>query len=403
MSCSTAQLTQSAPRLLIVTEAPVAPEAQGASKTLYELFGTYPGAVRVLSSSTGPEDHLDRVRVPRRILPERLNRFGGLVSDGRGSIDRWLLLHGPWIRSAVRGFAPDIVLACPLGEWGIVASECAVRQARAPLITYFMDDWPGVTPGSRASDLLRKAAAWLMISDQLRDGFVERYTLAAPPTMVLHNPARASSEKRRDRATTGKQRPYRVVYGGSIWPMHADAVVLTARAVALLRARGVAIELVVHTSPKFAQEHAGLWTQDGVIDGGLQEPAELQRFLLEADLALVACSFAEEQRLISRSSVQTKLTEYMGAGTPILGVGPTGAASIAFIERWGVGRCCTKPDAAYLADVIDEFLCSDDLLEMSMRARTVVSDHFDAGEVRARLWRFIISASDDPGPAAEAV
>ena len=267
----------SLPRLLIITEAAVAPEAQGASKTLYDLFSSYPGPLRVVSCSHGPNDHLDRVRVPRRILPERLNRLGPAVARTRAAADRWLLDHGPWLRGAVREFGPQIVLACPLGGWGIAAAATSARVTRAPLITYFMDDWVGTAAAPGAADLLGHATRWLMISDQLRDDLVARYALRAPPTLIVHNPAHASSRPRRDHAATGSRGTWRIVYAGSIWPMHADAITLAASAVGLLRERGEDVELVVHTHPRFARLHAAIFEQDGVSDGGLLECAAAGR------------------------------------------------------------------------------------------------------------------------------
>ncbi len=389
------------PPLLIVSEAAVAPEAQGASTTLYELFGSYPGPLRIISSSRGPDDHLDRVRVPRRILPERLNHLGVAATRIRGRADGWLLRHGPWLRGAVRDFRPRVILACPLTGWGVAAAAGASQIAEARLISYFMDDWVGTARAAGVVGLLRRSSAWLTISEQLRDDFVERYALEAPPAMVVHNPARASSEPRRDRAATGSRRPCRIVYAGSIWPMHADAIQLTADAVGLLRARGEQFEFVVHTSPSFASRHSALFEKDGVIAGGLCDPAELRQRLLDADLALVACSFDEEQRLMSRSSVQTKLTAYMSAGVPIIAVGPEGAASIEFVEHWAAGRCCTRADVAYLAETIRAFAESDDLSEISARSRAVVRKHFDTDEVRARLWRFVAAVSGDSRPSPQ--
>jgi glycosyltransferase involved in cell wall biosynthesis len=391
-----------APRLLIVTEAAVAAEARGASKTLYELFAAYPGPLRVLTCSEAPpDDGLDRVRVPRRILPERLNHLGAAPARARGRADGWLLERGPWLRAAVRGFGPHVVLAVPLGAWGIAAAGAVARHARAPVVAYFMDDWVGTSHGSHADELLRGARGWLMISERLKQDLAARFSIDAPPTMVVHNPARVTSQPRRDRAATGAEGPLRIVYAGSIWPMHLDAIELAADAVGALRTRGREVELVVHTDPQFVAQRAALFARDGVRDGGLLSPQQLVESLLEADLALVACSFAEDQRLMSRSSVQTKLTEYMGAGTPILGVGPTDAASIEFIEHWEVGRCCTKPDVARLADLVDTLSDSGELREISAHARAVARRHFDGDAVRAQLWDFVASRSDAAGPAAQ--
>lgn len=380
------------PRLLLITEAPVLPDAHGASQTLHALFATYPGALRIVSPTAPATDELDRVQLYRRLIPERLNHLGPRVARFRRRADLWLIRSTPRLRSAVRDFAPDVILVCPLGDWGAAVALRAQQMSGVPVLVYLMDDWPEHSPDPRVERLLREAAGWLMISEDLKDAVVRRSGLVPPPTVVTHNPARAASTARRDRAA-GHQGTERIVYAGSIWPMHFDAVELTVRAVAGLRAGGRDIELVIHTSPPFWEAHADRWEPLGVVNGGFVTQDELRERLLEADLALLACAFASDQRHISRSSVQTKLTEYMAAGTPILGVGPADAASIRFVKRWGVGRWCTVSDADKLAATIRATLTDPGLAALSRHARSVVREHFDPDAVRATVHAFVASAA----------
>jgi len=91
----------------------------------------------------------------------------------------------------------------------------------------------------------------------------------------------------------------------------------------------------------------------------------------------------------------------MSAGIQIVGVGPHDAASIEFVERWGVGRCCTRSSVTDLAQLIAELTTCEELAEIGARARDVVRDQFDADDTRERLWRFVAAASDDSRPAPQ--
>ena len=96
---------------------------------------------------------------------------------------------------------------------------------------------------------------------------------------------------------------------------------------------GVDIEFVLYTDRFFWGRHEVDWRRWGVVDGGLIPYAELGAALGDCDLLLVASSFDAAQAHMSRSSVQTKVTDYMAAGRPILGCGPHDAASNRFLRE----------------------------------------------------------------------
>jgi glycosyltransferase involved in cell wall biosynthesis len=380
------------PRVLLVSEAPALPDGQGASQTLRALFGNYPGALRIvtLASASGERDGLDRVTVPDRIIPARINGLGPRVAKLRERLDLEVISRLRSVRRVAAGFRPDVVIVCPLGPWGIAVGAAVVRFTGAPLITYFMDDWPGtVEPIPSVARILRQADGWLVISERLRDVFVARYRASAPPTLVVHNPARAGATRTAVRAATPSS-PFRVVYAGSIWDMHLDALIATATAIADLREQGVAAELVVHTHPSFWKAHESVWRDLGVENGGLIAHSLLEARLRDADLLLVVASFLPKHAPMSHSSVQTKLTDYMVAGTPIFGVGPPGSASLDFIRQWGVGLTCTSADPTQIAATLRNWMENPpDRDTFADRAARVLTAQFDPDIVCPRLWQFV--------------
>jgi glycosyltransferase involved in cell wall biosynthesis len=182
--------------------------------------------------------------------------------------------------------------------------------------------------------------------------------------------------------------------------MHLDALVATATAIAGLRKQGVAAQLVLHTHPSFWTAYESTWRNLGVENGGLITHSLLEQRLRDADLLLVVASFLLEHAPMSRSSVQTKLTDYMAAGTPILGVGPLGAASLDFIEQWGLGVTCTSAEAGHIAATLRNWMEHPaDLDALAKRAHEVLETQFDPEIVCPRLWQFIASVAVRRAPS----
>jgi glycosyltransferase involved in cell wall biosynthesis len=204
-------------------------------------------------------------------------------------------------------------------------------------------------------ELLQQAPAWLMISRQLAHTLRHRYNLLPKPTLIIHNPApkmqliddswqlagqdeddlsRKLQTANHKLQTTNHQ----LIYAGSIWPMHADALIAVAKAIHLLQAQGqTAYQLTIYTSEAHWAQYRLQLTGPGVQYGGWKPYHEIHAPLQQAWLLVCTASFAEAHQAYSRSSVQTKLTDYMACGKPILFVGPADAASGVFVEDYDLG------------------------------------------------------------------
>ncbi|MFM6817746.1 MAG: glycosyltransferase, partial [Dolichospermum sp.] len=133
---------------------------------------------------------------------------------------------------------------------------------------------------------------------------------------------------------------FRVVYAGAIWTMHYDALAVIAEAIYELKCSGVDIELVLHTPPNCWELYQENWQKWDVKYGSFIPYEHLNQYLQQADLLLVVSSFLPEYAHITASSVQTKLTDYMASGKPILACGPSYAACNQFIKNWNCGLVC---------------------------------------------------------------
>ena len=178
--------------------------------------------------------------------------------------------------------------------------------------------------------------------------------------------------------------------------MHYDAIAVVAEAIYGLRCNGVDIELVLYTDQCFWNNYQTNWQKWEVIYGSKIPYDQLNQYLQKAKLLLVASSFLPEMADFTSSSVQTKLTDYMVSGTPILACGPTYSACNQFIKDWNCGLVCETNEVAVIQKLLlKQMENSTELESLARNAFAVVSNHFDANKVRANLYEFIQETTED--------
>lgn len=393
------------PRILLITDVDVAPDCRGAGRTTANLFARWPAGRLMLLSSARGQPAMDgnghRVvpavgRISRAIL-SRLSRLAPFVGDASAWWAGARPLPG---RAEVAAFAPDLVLVVPTTSETL---QLGLRWSRAlsrPVVTYLMDDWmstavaswPGGNAPAAAAALLRDSAAWLAISPFLAERLAAIAGVSRP-AMVVHNPVSLPGEPPAA-LTAPRHGPFRIGYAGTVWPMHYDAIVVVAAAAARLRERGTDVRLVLHTGAYHWQAHAGEWARLGVEYGGLVPYDSLTPRLGEYDLLLVASSFEREQAPMTRSSIQTKVTDYMAVGRPILACGPADGACNVYLREhdcaWLLeSRDPEEADAALARCIAGR----DEGQRLAGRAYDVVRRDHEAGAVTARLYEFLAAAA----------
>ena len=389
-------MTAALPRLLLVTDADLSAGSRGAGRTLVNLFSRYPadsllalgagvvapftmeGGQRVLAAAPG---------LPGRVVKALRPRVGHVDAA-------WVRWRPTPNRAAVEAFHPQLVVAVPTNAVGVALAERC--RDMAPLVTYLMDDWlanePGVTTAfdarRRGRALLRDSAAWLAISPYLAEE-LRVFAGVDRPTQVVHNPVRLSGgEPVALRAPrTGR---FRVAYAGSVWPMHWDAVAAVAQGVQRLRSTGADIEFVLYTDRFFWGRHEHDWRRWNVVDGGLVPYAELGAALGGCDLLLVASSFDPAQMHMSRSSLQTKVTDCMAAGRPILACGPRQSASNEFLHVHECAYFAEDPSPDAVETALRACMAArGEGPAMARRAWDVVRREHDWVAVSNRLYAFL--------------
>jgi glycosyltransferase involved in cell wall biosynthesis len=399
------------PRILLVTDADLTSGSRGAGRTLVNLFSRYPAASLLAVSGAARQSYAmegghcvlpGAPGVPGRVA----DRLRSVLGEVDAAWARWKPLSGA---AAIRAFSPELVVAIPMHGVGVALAERFATDA--PLVTYLMDDWLAHSEGAtlvfdtarRGRALLRASAGWLVISPYLLDS-LEASTGISRPSHVVHNPVRLSGG---DPAALSAPRSgrFRVAYAGSVWPMHWDAVAAVAAGVARLRAAGTDIEFVLFTDRNFWGRYEADWQRWGVVDGGLVPYAQLGAALGDADLLLVASSFEPSQAHMSRSSVQTKVTDYMASGRPILACGPSDAASNRFLREHDCALFAEDSSPAAIDSALRACVASRQQgPAVARRAWDVVRREHELGAVTDRLYAFLAriargARTVDDGPA----
>ena len=393
-------MTAAPPRLLLVTDADLAPGSRGAGRTLVNLCSRYPEG-RLLAVSTNADAPF-RMEGGQRVLSAAPGLPGRVTQALRGLLGHvdaaWVAVRSLPGRAEIERFDPQLVLAVPTHPMGIALAERC--RSFGPLVTYLMDDWLAFEPGialafdtrRRGRTLLRDSAAWLSISPYLLSSTRE-FAGVDRPALVVHNPVSLAASPPAALAAPRAGR-FRIGYAGSVWPMHWDAVAAVAQGVQRLSAAGTDIELVLFTDRYFWGRHQDDWRRWKVVDGGLIPFAELGGALGGCDLLLVASSFEPSQAHMSRSSIQTKVTDYMAAGRPILACGPPQAASNEFLRRHDCALFAEDPAPATIDAALRQCVAArGEGPAMARRAWEVVRREHDLVGVTDRLYAFLGEAA----------
>lgn len=380
-------------KLLVVTDAALKPDSVGLTRTLLNSLCRHPEhLLKVVSRDCGPTPYgLDRpwrsIGVPPNFVGRALRPFtrfaelSALCSAAR-TLPAWFT-----------EFKPDLILVSGSScETLLVADRLRVLTQK-PLVTFFMDDlrssdttvWRSGTGRRLIKDLLSASAGVIFISDALQTATIQRYQVTPHRYMILHNPVPHTEFAWNPRHPEGG---IHIVYAGSLWGMHLDAMEMTAAVVSELHTAGKSIRLSVYTP---SQQAASLLCKlPGVSVHPCVGYQDLPRILGSGDLLLVTTSFADDFRHLVAASLQTKLTDYLAAGRALLSVGPAYSACCHFVEQLGLGFTAAGREA--LSMRLTSFLESgeqSDLDRIGIHNRKILESHFSQDAVLPKLGEFL--------------
>lgn len=376
------------------------------NRTLVNLFDTYPVEKLLLCV---PERYAiekpPSARWKNRIVTFDDQRFktldnalGVFVNPIITASNRALLSHQrPACIEAIEQFEPELILLCTNLLETFICARYISRSLTIPTAVYAMDDWRGhdtawwgIENGYHLiQSVLKSSAALLSVSDALNETLRSRYHVTQSHTHVVHNPV---DMRARTRSTPREHSSAHILYAGSLWGMHVDAVQNIAHAAHLLRNDGMQIDFTILTEERFWKQHEATLSSFGATWGGFLDGEALVSKMEEADALLVASSFRDEFRHLARASVQTKITDYLGAGRPIIAHGPQDAACNVFVEKWKCGYSLTQATPEDLATALRPILMNRDQQDqLGKHAFELAKTHFEKRAVCSELFTFLAS------------
>jgi glycosyltransferase involved in cell wall biosynthesis len=274
------------------------------------------------------------------------------------------------------------------------------QSGQYKLVAYYMDDWMADTQYNWLNGSLQEYVKWsldiavgnIMISEQLTQILHNRYNLTNKPTIILHNPVDL-----RDSSTTINSKQFdhnvtfKIGYAGSIWPMHKDAVVKVAQAVGNIN-KGTSQNICfdIYSKSFFWDINNEDLNHSGTAYKGFLNYDDLFDTIHQYDLLVVASSFLKEHENFSKSSVQTKITDYLNAQVAILSVGPANGASNLFIRKWDCGFVWDENNAFSLEEFILQIISNTALRNKQVEnGINILRENFSKQIIQTKLYNFL--------------
>ncbi|HSC54380.1 MAG TPA: hypothetical protein VLC98_12185 [Phnomibacter sp.] len=396
--------------LILISDGIPTPSGAGISQTLANLLDAYPGSITcICTADENTEAYADRLpagiaRYETGPWKSWSNRIGALLNTYFAGKQMQWMMDNPLALTGLPSPGDSLVMVSTTVAHKLLVAWQLLQQGYT-VVPYFMDDWMAgntlqwqhkkqrYSIQKIVKELLSHAPAWLMISEELQNTLSKRYQLQPKPCLVVHNPAKPVDDAEWQQEPTGihNKDSYPIVYAGSIWPMHAEALIAVAAAVHLLHSKGMAgFELHVYANPSHWAQYQKMLGGPGVQYMGWKPYAEIHQWLQQGWLLLCTASFEEAHLSFSRSSVQTKLTDYMTVRKPILFVGPAESASGRFVETWDCGFTISTNNAADIAERLQAITrMPQQYLRKSINAGIEASTTFSKAEVQQKLYAFL--------------
>jgi glycosyltransferase involved in cell wall biosynthesis len=333
-------------KTLLLTSGAFTPKSTGICQTLENILDYMPADELVICSSAISSGPLGKYESYDYRLPAWTHKLPAFLR-------RWMEKRK--ISSMVEKLEkvkPDVVLIANLDDAPAEICYQLLQRVPARLYVYLLDNILE-QPSEHVLWLMQKATGHIFISRYMAEANLERFP-SITNYHIAHNPVPAEAIS--DLPLTGEPGPVRsIAYAGALWPMHYDAFLLIAGAVKQLRDEGEQVEFVTYTTSFFHDRLAKDFEQYSIRYGGFFSYSDLRPKLREHDALVVTSSMLGENYNLSAYSVQTKVTDYLAAGVPVLSIGPDYGACNRFLTEANAGFIITGNNTKDVAQSIRNF------------------------------------------------
>lgn len=418
------------PRVLLISAGSIA-APNGTGITLTSLFKGWPSGrlaqlhttssphrsdvcpnARLLPSSAAPLDHFARRFIQRastgQETPTAIAAVGSTSDSGPFSVRirrnaRAIADLSPVrlprdLTSWVQDFQPQVIYTL-LGSIRIMRLARSVSKfCDVPIVPHFMDDWPSTLYESgellgyarRAvqrslKGVVGRSSRGLGISATMVSEYRERYRI---PFFECGNCINEEAFSAADSiGSSTPPRPLRVAYVGGLHLCRGDAIKEVGLAADEVGRQGRRVEVLVHAPDADLHRYRPLFSASPSIKVMHSLRAEeVNEALRAADVLLHVESFDPAITRYTRLSLSTKIPQYLAAGRPVLGYGPSSLASMSHLAGSAGGVVVSERRPAQLIRELS-LLHDDGDLRASLGAagRDFARAHHSSMAVTARM------------------
>lgn len=306
------------------------------------------------------------------------------------------------VLTAIRGFAPDLILYRPLPERPLLHALAlsVIVDLDLPLVTWVMDDWPSrlfaenkatyykFTPSFK--ELLKRSVLRLSNCDAMSDAFAERYELTFQAFADGVDLSAWPEEPK-----VHKKGPLLLRYAGDMDPeVSTKSIQGVVEAVQELADGGQQVRFEINARPQWTEQCGAQFDGSSAtkVSSHKHSVAEYAAWLTEADALLIAYNFDQASSRYLRCCMANKLPEHLGSGVPILAYGPHKVATIDYLVHNKAAVVVDSEDIDALKTALVKL--TDPIVRQNLAAtgRVLAQDNHSLPTLERKLTKLLKSA-----------
>jgi hypothetical protein len=268
------------------------------------------------------------------------NRLNMILNKVKSFTNPRIFFFKSGLINKLRSYDPDSIICIPNGAYNYKAGFVLKRKLpRADLFFYIMDDYKHYESTFLLKIIDRtfsKIKGWVSISHPLAQLFNSKYpSLKNKPYKIIQNPVSLSNLKMKEQKNHTNK--VRLVYAGSVYSNHKETLL---NIIDAINYNSVDIELSIYTKPEFREAFKNKESEKVIYKGGLNYK-DLLNILPQFDYGLVTEAFLPEFENFARSSIQTKINDYLLSGCLPVVIGPEYGACVNHVVHNRLGYALT--------------------------------------------------------------
>jgi hypothetical protein len=315
------------------------------------------------------------------------NRLNAICTKIKEVVNPRFFFFNRKLIKKIKAYNPDTIISIPNSAYNYKAASVLKRKLpNSDLFFYIMDDYKYYDSayllksiGSTFSYL----KGWIAISDAMAQLFNTKYaSLKSKPYRVIQNPVNLGSLKRKSQKKHLDK--VRLVYAGSVYSNHKDTLLSVIDAINSTEA---AIELSIFTKEEFRETFKEKESKKVLYKGSLQYK-DLLITLPCFDYGLVTETFLPQFSNFARSSIQTKVNDYILCGCLPVVVGPEYGACVHHISKNQLGYKLSNNEARAISDFLGQLITDASYSNAITLAQHYLSNELK--EAKSKITDFVL-------------